>query len=78
VLPVVKTFTDVRQRGQRPSGKSWSFTGPWVRRNRRNSVEHSRPWEADSRSVGQEILWNKNVHYRVHKSPQLHLIPGQV
>jgi hypothetical protein len=37
-----------------------------------NSMEHSFPWQANSRSASQEIinhLWNPNVHYRVRNSP---------
>jgi len=38
-----------------------------------NYMEY-RPWEANCRSARQEIsllLWNPNVYYRVHKSPQI-------
>jgi hypothetical protein len=36
--------------------------------NTTNSMEQSHPWEADSRSVGQDILWNPNVHYHDDRS----------
>jgi hypothetical protein len=38
-------------------------------------------WEANSCSTSQEIphpLWNSKVHYRVHQSPLLYHILGQV
>jgi hypothetical protein len=37
-------------------------------------MEHTPSSEADSRLVGQEctrILWNSNIHYRLHKIRQL-------
>jgi hypothetical protein len=37
-------------------------------------IPWSRPWEANSRSVSQEIprlLWNLNVHYRAYKRQPL-------
>ena len=34
-----------------------------------NSVEQCPSWEANQSSANQEILWNQNVHYRIHKSP---------
>jgi hypothetical protein len=40
-------------------------------------IEQIPSWEADSRSVGEEILclsWNAEVHYRVHKNQPLDYI----
>jgi len=46
-----------------------------------NCMEHS-PWEANCHSACQEIhhLWNKKVHFRVHKSlpPPLIQVRGRV
>jgi hypothetical protein len=42
-----------------------------------NSMEPSRPWEANSRSATHEcpnILWNPKILCRVNKSPQMVLI----
>ena len=45
------------------------------------SKEHSPPWEANRFSANQEtplILWNPNVHYRIHESPSHDPILSQI
>jgi hypothetical protein len=46
-----------------------------------NSMEQRPSWEANSFSASQEIpriLWNQEVHYRIHKSPSPILILSQL
>jgi hypothetical protein len=58
----------------------WNAVGGFLSVLLTNSTEQTHSWKANSHSASQEIpqlLWNQNIHYRVHKSLPLVSILNQ-